>query len=224
MKNLFKSWHRWFPIALSLVAIIISYMSYTVSRKTFEYEKDRDMLINTPAIKEDINDDQILFLLNGENAELQSMNIIFPAEIENEIFHLNTKPIKLSKKALEIRVQELAEKLFIPQDSIVTMGTLSIPVVIDYSAIVFGLPQSLRENRLFIFNIHCNEYVNVSYSNSYLINRCSFPLKSHYFYTGLFSKPLNESIVRQDQEDIQSLLKEQLNEVINSITKNKYTN
>lgn len=199
-------------------------MSYTVSRKTFEYEKDRDMLINTPAIKEDINDDQILFLLNGENAELQSMNIIFPAEIENEIFHLNTKPIKLSKKALEIRVQGLAEKLFIPQDSIVTMGTLSIPVVIDYSAIVFGLPQSLRENRLFIFNIHCNEYVNVSYSNSYLINRCSFPLKSHYFYTGLFSKPLNESIVRQDQEDIQSLLKEQLNEVINSITKNKYTN
>jgi hypothetical protein len=199
-------------------------MSYTVSRKTFEYEKDRDMIINTPAIKEDINDDQILFLLNGENAELQSMNIIFPAEIEDEIFHLNTKPIKLSKKALEIRAQGLAEKLFIPQDSIVTMGTLSIPVVIDYSAIVFGLPQSLRENRLFIFNIHCNEYVNVSYSNSYLINRCSFPLKSHYFYTGLFSKPLNESIVRQDQEDIQLLLKEQLNEVINSITKNKYTN
>ena len=39
MKNLFKSWHRWLPIALSLVAIIISYMSYTVSRKTFEYEK-----------------------------------------------------------------------------------------------------------------------------------------------------------------------------------------
>ena len=224
MRKMFKSWQTWLPIVLSAVAILISYWSYSVSQKALEYEKYRDAVMNTPAIKECIDSSDVLFSLIGENSELQCMNIIFPSEIENEILNLNTKPIKLSKKALEIRAQGLAEKLFIPKDSIVTMGTLSIPVVIDYSAIVFGLPQSLRENRLFIFNIHCNEYVNVSYSNSYLINRCSFPLKSRYFYTGLFSKPLNESVVRRDQEDIQSLLKEQLNEVINSITKNKNTN
>lgn len=221
MRKMFKSWQTWLPIVLSAVAILISYMSYIISQKAFEYEKDRDIFINTPAIKEDINNEQILFLLNGDNAELQSMSITFPTEIDNEALCINTKPTELSKMALEIRVQNLAEKLFIPQDSLITMGVLSIPVMIDYSAIVYGFPQSLRENRLFIFNIYCDETVKVSYSNSYLINRCPFPLKSHYFYSRFFSKPLEERVIKQDYEDVQKLLKAQLNKVKNNITKNK---
>lgn len=221
MRKMFKSWQTWLPIVLSAVAILISYMSYIISQKAFEYEKDRDIFINTPAIKEDINNEQILFLLNGDNAELQSMNITFPTEIDNEALCINTKPTELSKITLEIRVQNLAEKLFIPQDSLITMGVLPIPVMIDYSAIVYGFPQSLRENRLFIFNIYCDEAVKVSYSNSYLINRCPFPLKSHYFYSGFFSKPLEERVIKQDYEDVQKLLKAQLNKVKNNITKNK---
>ena len=46
-----------------------------------------------------------------------------------------------------------------------------------------------------------------------LISRCGYPLKNHTFYTGVFSSPLEEKIKKQDQIDIQELLKGQLDEI-----------
>ena len=91
-----------------------------------------------------------------------------------------------------------------------TPSIFSIPVMIDYSSVVYGFPQSLRENRLLMFNVFCGDLLKVTYSNSYLINRCTFPLKQHYFYTGLFASSLEGKVRKQDEEDVQELLKEQL--------------
>lgn len=42
------------------------------------------------------------------------------------------------------------------------------------------------------------------------------PLKKHTFYTGIFSSPLEEKIKKQDQIDIQELLRGQLDEITNN--------
>jgi hypothetical protein len=49
----------------------------------------------------------------------------------------------------------------------------------------------------------------VKYSNSVLIDRCGKPLKSHYFYKGPFSAPLEEKIANHDKNDVQELLNNQ---------------
>ena len=168
------------------------------------------MLIYTPAIKESVDSLDISFTLNADNAELQGLNIVFPYEITNNSVSINTKPIKLSKVSMEILAEQIVSKYINPKDSIESFGIFSIPVMIDYSSVVYGFPQSLRENRLLMFNVFCDDFIKVTYSNSYLINRCTFPLKQHYFYTGLFASSLEGKALKQDEEDVQELLKEQL--------------
>lgn len=200
----------WLPIIISLIALIISIFSYRLSEKVYEYEKNRDMLIYTPAIKEIVDSVDIFFTLNANNAELQGITIVFPYEIINNSVSINTKPIKLSKVSMEILAEQIVSKYINPKDSIESFGIFSIPVMIDYSSVVYGFPQSLRENRLLMFNVFCDDFIKVTYSNSYLINRCTFPLKQHYFYTGLFASSLEDKVRKQDEEDVQELLKEQL--------------
>ena len=118
---------------------------------------------------------------------------------------------------MEILVEQFISKYIQPKKSIESVGTISIPVMIDYSSIVYGFSQSLRENRLLIFNVFCDDYMKVTYSNSYLIDRCRFPLKQHYFYTGPFSIPLEGKIRKQDMEDVQEFLKEQLEQCLQSL-------
>lgn len=210
MKSMMKSISVWLPIIISLIALIISIFSYRLSERTYEYEKSRDMLIYTPSIKESVDSLDISFTLNADNAELQGMTIIFPCDITNNPVSINTKPIRLSKISMEILAEQIVSKYIKPTDSIESVGVFSIPVMIDYSSIVYGFPQSLRENRLLMFNIFCDDYLKVTYSNSYLINKCTFPLKQHYFYTGPFASSLEGRVRKQDEEDVQELLKEQL--------------
>ena len=221
MKTISNSFKIWLPIIISILALVISVLSYFLSKNTFEYEKEVNMFKNTPAIKEEIVDSNtISFTLNSENTELQSVTIAFPSEISDNPISINTKPIQLSKTALETRVQTIINDLIIPKDSCVYFGHFSIPIMIDYSAIVYGFPQSFRENRLLIFNVYCDKWVDVTYSNSYLIGRYSFPIKTHYIYTGLFAPSLKNRIVEQDNNDVQELLREQLNYILQNFRHN----
>ena len=183
----------------------------------YEYEVSRDMLIYTPTIKENVDSIDVSFTLNADNAELQGLTIVFPDEISNYSISINTKPIKLSKARMEILAERFISKYIKPNNSIQSVGTFSIPVMIDYSCIVYGFPQSLRENRFLVFNIFCDGYLKVSYSNSVLINRCGFPLKQHNFYTGPFSSSLEDKIRKQDWEDVQKLLSKQLEPILSNI-------
>ena len=200
---------KWLPIIISLVALLLSYFSFSLSQSVFEYEKNRDSFYNTPALKEIVDSTDISFTLNTDESELQYIEIAFPNRITEETLLINTKPISIGKIALEIYAQKILYKLITPKDSAVIVGTFYIPVMIDYSVVVHGFPYSLRENRFLIYNLYCDNYVEVKYSNSVLINRCGKPLKSHCFYKGPFSAPLEEKIANHDKNDVQELLNNQ---------------
>ena len=200
---------KWLPIIISLLALLLSYFSFSLSQSVFEYEKNRDSFYNTPALKEIVDSTDISFTLNTNESELQYIEIAFPNRITEETILINTKPISIGKIALEIYAQKILDKLITPKDSAVIVGTFSIPVMIDYSVVVHGFPYSLRENRFLIYNLYCDNYVEVKYSNSVLIDRCGKPLKSHYFYKGPFSASLEEKIANHDKNDVQELLNNQ---------------
>lgn len=208
------------PTAISIIALIVSCRSYRLSENNYEYEQSRDQLIYTPAIKEVTDSADILFMLNSENSELQGINITFPSSIRETSISINTKPIRLSKIAVEILAEKIVSSFIVPKDSVVSVGNFFIPVMIDYSAIVYGFPQTLRENRLLIFDVYCDDYLKMTYSNSFLVNRYSFPLKVHTFYTGPFASSLENRIKERDSEDVQILLSEQLSESIKHLIGN----
>lgn len=217
MKKYTRQFLKWLPIIISIVALLLSYFSFSLSQSVFEYEKNRDSFYNTPALKEIVDSTDISFTLNTDESELQYIEIVFPDRITEETILINTKPILIGKIALEMYAQKILEKLVTPKDSAVIVGTFSIPVMIDYSVIVHGFPYNLRENRFFIYNLYCDNYVEVKYSNSVLINRCGKPLRSHYFYKGPFSSPLEERIEKHDKKDVQELLSIQLETLIKNM-------
>ena len=209
MKKILKFIMAVLPIIISVIALIISYLSYYTSKQSFEYGISKDMIIHTPAIKEKIDSLELSFNLNNDNSELQGICITLPNSIQEKPIFVNTKPINLEQLAKNYLYEFVEAK-----DSVVIVGTFAIPIIIDYSAIVYGFPQTLRENRLLVFNLHfCDNIFDLSFSNTYLISRCGYPLKNHTFYTGVFSSPLEEKIKKQDQIDIQELLKGQLDEI-----------
>ena len=199
----------WIPTAISIIALIVSCRSYRLSENIYEYEQSRDQLIYTPAIKEVTDSADILFMLNSENSELQGINITFPSSIRETSISINTKPIRLSKIAVEILAEKIVSSFIVPKDSVVSVGNFFIPVMIDYSAIVYGFPQTLRENRLLIFDVYCDDYLKMTYSNSF-----------HTFYTGPFASSLENRIKERDSEDVQILLSEQLSESIKHLIGN----
>ena len=209
MKNEFKFISTVLPIIISIIALVVSFLSYQTSKQSYEYGISKDMMIYTPAIKENVDSLNISFALNNENSELQGVNITFPNEVSG-----NTKPIEISRGYLEMLAKNHLNKFVEARDSTIIVGTFAIPVMIDYAAIVYGFPQQLRENRLLVFNLHLYDDVrNVTFSNSFLNGRCGYPLKNHTFYTGIFSSSLDEKIKNQDQKDVQELLKSQLEEI-----------
>lgn len=209
MNKLIHQFLKWLPIVISIVALLLSYFSFSLSQSVFKYEKNRDSFYNTPALKEIVDSTDVSFTLNTDESELQYIEIVFPSRITEETILINTKPISIGKIALEMYAQKILDKLITPKDSAVIVGEFSIPVMIDYSVIVHGFPYNLRENRFFIYKLYCDNYVEVKYSNSVLINRCGKPLKSHYFYKGPFSAPLEEKIEKYDKNDVQELLNNQ---------------
>ena len=217
MKRIYTLLNKWGSITLSIIALIISYRSYQLSKYISEYERNRDMFIYTPALRENIDSTDIEFILNAESAESQGITITFPSNIRETPIDINTKPVKLSKTAVEVLAEEVVRDFIMPKDSFVSVGTFSIPVMIDYSAIVYGFPQTLRENRYLIFDVYCDDYLKIDYSNSFLISKCGFPLKSYRFYTAPFASSLEDRIKARDREDVLMLLKEQLNESITTL-------
>lgn len=209
MNKIAPQLQKWLPIIISTIALVLSFFSFSLSKSIFEYEINRDSFYNTPALKEIVDSTEISYTLNTNESELQYLEITFPNKITEETILINTSPISIGKIALEMYAQEILDKLITPKDSAVIVGTFTIPVMIDYSVIVHGFPYNLRENRFFIYNIYCDNYVEVNYSNSVLINRCGKPLKSHYFYNGPFSSPLEEKVERYDKNDVQELLNNQ---------------
>lgn len=214
MKNEFKFISTVLPIIISIIALVVSFLSYQTSKRSYEYGINKDMMIYTPAIKENVDSLNISFALNNENSELQGVNITFPNDISDSPLLINTKPIEFSRSYLEMLAKNHLNKFVKVRDSAIIVGTFAIPVMIDYAAIVYGFPQQLRENRFLVFNLHLYDNVrNVTFSNSFLNGRCGNPLKSHTFYTGIFSSSLDEKIKNQDQKDVQELLKNQLEEI-----------
>lgn len=179
-----------------------------------EYEIDKDSYLNTPAITEIVDSTFIKFKLNNENSELQSILITFPNDVSTEKIKTAKKPVKISKFVLENLVKDYIDNKIKVKDSVAIVGQVSIPVVFDYSAIVFGFSENLRENRILIFDInYYNNVKEIAFSNSFLIDRLGYPTKRHYFYTGPFSKPLEEKLQIQDSIDIQEMLKIQLKNI-----------
>lgn len=214
MKRAFKFISIVLPIIISIIALVVSFLSYQTSKQSYEYGISKDMMIYTPAIKENVDSLNISFALNNENSELQGVSITFPNDILDKQLLINTKPIEISRSYLEMLAKNHLNKFVEVRDSTIIVGTFAIPVMIDYAAIVYGFPQQLRENRLLVFNLHLYDDVrNVTFSNSFLNGRCGYPLRSHTFYTGIFSSSLDEKIKNQDKKDVQELLRSQLEKI-----------
>jgi hypothetical protein len=208
------NWFNTLTIVISLIALFFSYLSYQLSKENLEYEKDKDSFLNTPAITEIVDSTFIKFKLNNENSELQSILITFPNDVSVEKIRTAKKPVEISKFILENSVKNYIDNKIKVKDSIAYVGQVSIPVVFDYSAIVFGYAQNLRENRILIFDINYYENVKkIKFSNSFLIDRLGYPIKRHYFFTGPFSKPLKEKLEIQDSIDLQEMLKMQIKNI-----------
>lgn len=200
------------PIIISVIALIISYLSYIHQNRVLSMELVK--IWQFIRQQEKIDSLELSFNLNNDNSELQGICITLPNSIQEKPIFVNTKPINLSKHYLEQLAKNYLYEFVEAKDSVVIVGTFAIPIIIDYSAIVYGFPQTLRENRLLVFNLHfCDNILDLSFSNTYLISRCGYPLKNHTFYTGVFSSPLEGKIKKQDQIDIQELLKGQLDEI-----------
>lgn len=201
-------------IVISLIALLFSYLSLQLSKENLEYEKDKDSFLNTPAITEIIDSTYIKIKLNNQNSELQSLLITFPADINIKRIKIAKKPIEINTKVLEDLVKKYVDDKIKLKDSITIVGQVSIPVVFDYSAIVFGTVQNLRENRILIFDVNYFKNVKkIKFSNSFLIARLGYPIKQHYFYSGPFSKPIGEKLAIQDSIDLQELLGLQLKNI-----------
>lgn len=187
MKKILKFIMAVLPIIISVIALIISYLSYYTSKQSFEYGISKDMIIHTPAIKEKIDSLELSFNLNNDNSELQGICITLPNSIQEKPIFVNTKPINLSKHYLEQLAKNYLYEFVEAKDSVVIVGTFAIPIIIDYSAIAYGFPQTLRENRLLVFNLHfCDNILDLSFSNTYLISRCGYPLKIILFIQVFF--------------------------------------
>ncbi len=200
-------------LIVSIVAIVISYFSFQISKDALEYESNRDSFQNTPALTESIDSSFISFGLNSDS-ELQFLNIVFPKKLNQTEIVINTKPIRIPKRLLnDISESYLQEKIK-QKDSMVYIGTFSIPVMINYSAIVFGQPNRLRENRFLIFTFHSeNSTIKAEFKNSFLISRFGYPIKGHYFWYNPFNDNLKIQIEIQDQKDISELLNSQFENI-----------
>ncbi len=205
-------------LVVSITALVVSYLSFQTSRDALEYQSNKDSFQNTPAITEKLDSTYINFGLNNDS-ELQLLNIVFPSKLEQNNILLNTKPIRITKDVFhQITEQYLQENLII-KDSIIYVGTFSIPVMLNYSAIILGQQHKLRENRLLICDFYNEKsHFKAEFKNSFLISRYGYPIKGHYFFHNPFNDDdLAEKIEIQDQKDIDELLNVQFANMIENL-------
>ena len=140
-------------IFISAFALVISALSFWVSNKTLDYEVEKDSFFNTPAISENIDSLDIIFGLNNTQCEIQAMRIIFPTELSKYNIEILTKPISINRQSLDFVAHKYLDDRLQKRDSIMSIGVFALPVIFEYSAIVFGVQQDLRENRNLLFHI-----------------------------------------------------------------------
>lgn len=70
MRKIIKLITSVLPIIISIIALFVSYLSYNTSKQSLEYEINKDMMINTPAIEENIDSLELSFSLNNDNSEI----------------------------------------------------------------------------------------------------------------------------------------------------------
>ncbi len=197
-------------IFISAFALVISALSFWVSNKTLDYEVEKDSFFNTPAISENIDSLDIIFGLNNTQCEIQAMRIIFPTELSKYNIEILTKPISINRQSLDFVAHKYLDDRLQKRDSIMSIGVFALPVIFEYSAIVFGVQQDLRENRNLLFHIINNNDLSVKYSNSFLLQRSGYPIKKQLHIALPFGKPIEKKIYDKHMEDVYELLDEQL--------------
>ena len=163
------------PTVISLAALVVSILAYHTANTTLKYNISKDRLWDTPALVDISDSTEIKFKTNKDIAQLQSISIIFPDEVSNRNFEAFSKPLSFPKENLELLVKNYLSDVIPAKDSIICVGTFSLPVMIDYNAIVGSENCFLRENRFLIFDVFkSNEENSVKYNSSVLISRPSF--------------------------------------------------
>lgn len=200
-------------IFISIFALVFSYLSWDISKQSYNYNLEKDSLINIPEIRQSVDSTKIYFSLNN-SAEMQNLKIVFPKTVTNEVVIIKSEPFELNKISIEKLAKKYIGRKLKIDDATEIEGTSSIPVMMNYSAIVYGEQYVLRENRLLMFHFHYHDTIlDVRYVDSYEGNRCKYPLRQHYFFRIPFSESLDERIEKQDSIDVQENLEKQLKNV-----------
>lgn len=196
-------------LLISLVALGTTIINTSITGKTLEYSIQKDMMVHTPAIKEYADSLRINYFMNNDDAELQSLSMTFPSLIDKDNIIISDRNINISKSLLENKVRSyMSNRIFNIKDSTYIVGKICIPVMFDYSAIVYGFPQNLREMRLLIFELlHHEDKMDLTYSHSFLVKRYGYPIKKQIY---IFSLASPTKVFEQDKKDVLQLLDNQL--------------
>lgn len=215
------NWFNIVTLCFSLLAIFISYFSYEITKQALQFDEAKDSMEKTPAISETTDSVAIYFKSNNPSSELQVLQIDFPDSFSQDILSATTKPLQLSRFRIETIARNFLKNNVKSSDSTLMVGQFRLPVMINYNAIVFGQPYDLRENRFLLFSFaFSNDYEKVEFDNSFLIQRCGYPIKSQFHWKLPWADVPQEKIVKQDHLDVESLLSIQFNEALKDIKKN----
>jgi hypothetical protein len=198
---------------ITVSAFMLSYFSWNISKQTSDFIEKRHLPINPPELFEDINSNKIIFHSTND-AKIKNISIVFPSSITNKTVSSKLFSLALNKTTIEALAKKHIIKNLKTEGAKEIQGTRSIPVMINYEAIVNGQKYSLRENKLLMFHYHYHDNkIDVNYSNSIISNRCYYPLKLNHFFIGPFSNSIEYKIKKQDSIDVQWFLEEQLRNV-----------
>lgn len=136
---------KYIPVTFSLIALIVSIMSYRQSQAIHKYNVQHDMLLDTPSLTEQVDSSHVVWGLNKDNTELQFMRIWLPHRLSDLPIDVMTKPLTIHRHNLEPIAQKYVNLNITGNDSTAIVGEIAIPTVIDYSAIISGFPYTLRE-------------------------------------------------------------------------------
>ena len=165
-------------IVISIIALIISIKSCNISKQQLNYSINQNTIVMTPLIKEDFNVDstKLSFFVGKDGMELQAMRIIFPQKIRSSYFPINSKPFEIHCDYFERLGEEYFRNYVDVGDSTILVGSINIPVIIDYSIVNNGYRMDYRENRTFVYMMTCFQGNNVKLDlkNTFLIGNCTF--------------------------------------------------
>ena len=202
---------KYVPVILSLIALVVSIMSYRQSQSIHNYNVQHDMLFDTPSLTENVDSTQTIWGLNKDGAELQYMRVWLPSKLSELPIDVMTKPLIIQRHNLEPIARRYVKANIIGNDSMAIVGELALPTVIDYSAIISGFPYTLREFRNLIFRYFVEgNATSVTYCNSILIGKCTFPLIDHSSVINRIVPMTKERIQELDKIDIEELLDNEL--------------